>query len=401
MELIPVTNGVFWLDISEIGLFILCGSPADVMKHLKQKGFIIPKQNKGIYYETGPNAILLSDVSIQKGQFSNLVEFPLLHMLYLQGMGIPNHVNNRGQKPLLIGSESQIKAQLDSIYRGRYGLGSYEEILATGVSEEWAKELFRIKKHYAFNNIEDSKDFMDTCVLSNRGKQLKKGVIIERESINVFKVTHGDEELIIDLNLKANQNYEPAVDLDFHRINKDYFSIVHVGEGDGWDINKPCMGSLVVFQGKIYLIDAGPFILNNLKCLGISINEVEGIFHTHLHDDHFAGLTSLMYTDHRIKYYSSRLVRESVMKKLSAILDVPTSNCEKAFEIHDLALDKWNNINGLMVFPCYSPHPVETNVFLFRTPWEGGFKQYMHLGDISSREYLRKMLIESDHRNPI
>ena len=66
--------------------------------------------------------------------------------------------------------------------------------------------------------------------------------------------------------------------------------MVHVGEGDGWDVTRPCMGSIICFQGRIYLIDAGPGIEHTLTALGVSINEVAGIFQTHGHDDHFAGL---------------------------------------------------------------------------------------------------------------
>ena len=55
---------------------------------------------------------------LQNGQFSNMAEFPVLQMLYKQGMIIPNHPNNDGSKPLLIGSQEQIKAQMEYIYRG-------------------------------------------------------------------------------------------------------------------------------------------------------------------------------------------------------------------------------------------------------------------------------------------
>ena len=82
------------------------------------------------------------------------------------------------------------------------------------------------------------------------------------------------------------------------------------------------MASIVTFQGRIYLIDAGPNISHSLNALGINVNEIEGIFHTHAHDDHFAGLTSLIRSDHRIKYYSTRLVRESVTKKLAALMSI-------------------------------------------------------------------------------
>lgn len=45
-----------------------------------------------ISLESGPNVILLSDVMIQGGDFSNMGEFPVLQMLYRQGMILPNNI---------------------------------------------------------------------------------------------------------------------------------------------------------------------------------------------------------------------------------------------------------------------------------------------------------------------
>ena len=51
-----------------------------------------------------------------------------------------------------------------------------------------------------------------------------------------------------------------------------------------------------MYQGRYYLMDAGPNIMETLKSLGIDVGEIEGIFHTHSHDDHFAGLPALQTT---------------------------------------------------------------------------------------------------------
>ena len=90
-----VANGIFWVEIPEVDLRILCGCPADSVKHLTKRGLIAPPEKAGVAYETGPNAILLSDTSTQKGSFANLAEFPLLQMFYRQGMLIPGHPNDR------------------------------------------------------------------------------------------------------------------------------------------------------------------------------------------------------------------------------------------------------------------------------------------------------------------
>ena len=175
-------------------------------------------------------------------------------------------------------------------------------------------------------------------------------------------------------------------------FKRDYFSDVHTGEGDGWDTDRPCMASVICFQGKIFLIDVGPNIAHTLNAIGVDVNEVEGIFHTHAHDDHFAGLTTLIHTNHKIKYYSTQMVRDSVTKKLSSLMSIEESTFEEYFEVCDLEFDEWNNIDGLEVKPVYSPHPVETNILFFRTLWEDGYATYAHLADIASHDILNKML---------
>ena len=123
----------------------------------------------------------------------------------------------------------------------------------------------------------------------------------------------------VDLNISHDEEYEPSYTLGFHKTHREYFSVVHMGEGDGWNPDRPCMGSMIIFQGKIYLVDAGPNITYSLTALRIGVNEIEGIFQTHGHDDHFAGLTSLIRSDHRIKYYATPFVRDSVVKKYIAL----------------------------------------------------------------------------------
>ena len=324
---IKVSKGIYWVEVPEAKVYVLCGCPADSVKHLMKQGLIATTEKNGVSYETGPNAILLSDVLLQNGSFSNLAEFPVLQMLYKQGMIIPKHPNNIGLKPLLLGSVEQISSQLEYIYRGNYGLISTEEII--------------------------------------------------------------------------NSNYEVPYPLGFYNIRREYFGIIHSGEGDGWDINKPCMASILMFQGKIYLIDAGPNIIYSLIALGIGIDEIEGIFHTHSHDDHFAGLPTLMRADHKIKYYSTPLVRASVAKKLSALLSIEEENFSDYFEVHDLEFDVWNKIDGLEIKPMLSPHPVETSIYIFRTMYKGGYSSYAHFADIVSLNVLKEMITEDSSENGI
>lgn len=395
---IQVSAGVFWVDAPEIGFSVLCGCPADVGKHLRKRGLITQKEDRGIIFETGPSAILLSDVLVQKGEFSNLGEFPVVQMMYKQGMMIPGHPNNTGRKPLLIGSKEQLSAQVEYIYRGTYGLNSEEELIDAGADPETARSMMRMKRKFAFGKIRKPEELIESISIEDEPVEIHGGIFVQRLRMNVFEFRYKGHSVLVDLNLPPSGYYESPYILGFHNLRREYFEVIHSGDGDGWDPRRPCMSSIVIFQGKVYLIDAGPNILHSLKALSIGVNEIEGVFHTHAHDDHFCGLPALMRADHRIKYFATKLVRVSVAKKLAALVTIDEDEFSHYFEIHDLAPDTWNEIEGLEVRPILSPHPVENNIFLFRAMWRDGYRSYAHFGDITALDILRDMISEDDSR---
>ncbi len=386
-----VAPGLYWVAVPEVDLYIQCGCVEDSVKHLIRRGLITPLEKDNITWETGPNVILLSDLMLQGGHFSNLAEFPVLQMLYRQGMSIPGHPNNTGEKPLLIGNSEQIQAQLEYIHRGNYGLLSIDELLATGLNREEAEIVWNLKMEFAFGKIEDPDHLIDSIILGNEEVEIRNGVCIRREEINQFTISYKEESVSIDLNIPVTKRYPAPYPLSFHNIKREYFGVVHSGQGDGWDINRPCMASIIVYRGKIYLVDAGPNIAYCLIVLGIGINEIEGIFHTHCHDDHFAGLPTLLLSDHRIKYFAAPFVRASVFKKLSALLSIPEEDFFEFFDVHDMQEGVWTDISGLEVKPQLSPHPVETTTLTFRTLRGGCYYTYAHLTDIMGCERLRAM----------
>jgi hemerythrin len=203
----------------------------------------------------------------------------------------------------------------------------------------------------------------------------------------------------VDLNLDRDETYPCPYPLSHVAIDRHYFAVAHAGDGDGWDYNRPAMGSVLIHQGRVYLIDAGPNIHYSLDALGIGKKEVAGIFHTHCHDDHFAGLTTLLQCDQPLQYFATPLVRASVTRKFCALLSIPESEFARYFDICDLEEGKWNDVMGLEVRPTVSPHPVETTIFTFRVLWEGGYRTYSHLADIVSFGVLDAM-INADNSMP-
>lgn len=400
MESVLVTPGVTYVRIPEHDLFFLCGSPPDAVKHLMRRGLISERVEKGVTYEIGPNAILLSDVPVQNGGFANLAEFPILQMFYRQGMILPGHPNNKGTKPLVVGHSRGLASVAEALFRGTYGLANEAEVLEAGVEPAFAAEVIREKRWFSFGSIRRSEELLELHALDGETTELRPGLFLHREGVNRFVFESNGERLPVDLNLAPGQTYEPPFRLGRSRIRREYFSVVHIGEGDGWDTTRPCMGSLLQFQGKNYLIDAGPNILESLEAIGLGLTEIEGVFQTHGHDDHFAGLPSLAMSDHRLKFFSTRLVRLSVMKKMAALMGVPERTFANTFDFKELQIDVWNDVEGLLVRPSWSPHPVETNVYTFRANGERGVKTYSHWADIAAFSVLKKLLVEASDATP-
>ncbi|MBU1002506.1 MAG: bacteriohemerythrin [Proteobacteria bacterium] len=394
---VEVTPGVYWVEIRDAEMFILCGCPADSVKHLMKRGLIIPEEKNGVQTETGPNAILLSDTLIQNGSFSNLAEFPVLQMLYRQGLILPGHPNNTGQKPLLMGSEPQVQSQLRYIHRGNYGLLSERELIQAGLSPARARAEMRLKLRFAFGQIKRPEEILDTMAIGEACVQIRGGVGLCRLAHNRYEFSYEGETVQVDLNLPKGMQYASPYPLCYQDAGRGYFDVIHSGDGDGWDVNRPTMSSVIMYQGEVYLIDAGPNIQHTLSALGIGVNEVRGLFHTHAHDDHFCGLTALMQADHRILHYATPHVRASVSKKWAALLARPESEFAAYFELRDLTEGRWNSVQGLEVKPVFSPHPVETNIMFFRTRTDGRYQTYAHLADIASRSVLDRFLTDDDN----
>ncbi|MBF0624801.1 MAG: bacteriohemerythrin [Magnetococcales bacterium] len=392
LKRIQVAKGIHWVEVPEADLRILCGCPADTVKHLMKRGLVRPTERDGVRFETGPNAILLADTLLQNGDFCNMAEFPVLQMFYRQGMILPGHPGNSGVKPLLMGLREQVRSQIEYIHRGKFGLVSAREMMDAGATTAQAREMMALKLKYAYGSIPSPWEFLDHRMVGAGPVEVRHGVMVRRVSVNVFEFEYRGATAVVDLNLGPMDSYESPYPLGFHQVPREYFSIIHSGEGDGWDINRPSMGSILMFQGRIYLIDAGPNVQNTLLALGIGVHEVEGLFHTHCHDDHFAGLTNLIRTDRRLKYFATPLVRASVVRKLAALMAMEEERFERFFEVRDLSPDQWNPVNGLEVKPLFSPHPVETTILVFRALGENGYRSYAHFADIVALDVLQDLM---------
>jgi len=390
---IKVTEGVYWVEIPEADMRILCGCPADSIKHLAIKGLLPKVEENGVRYESGPNAILLSDLLVQNGQLSNVSEFVAYHIFYTQGAIIPSHPNSKKPKPLLIGRKDQVDAQMEYIYRGNYGLTSEAEFIGCGETKRFARENLAMKLSFAYGSFSRTQDLIDGVYLERSRVELRNGVTVKRIRRNVFSIAYKGRPVQVDLNLRKRRHYQPSFKLKAVQVPDAYFSVIHTGEGDGWNPEKPSLSSVIQLEGRFYLIDAGPYIKKNLKCVGVNPSQLSGIFITHVHDDHIAGLFDLIHKERPLTIFATKVIRETIVLKMKALLSVDRQQMNRFFNFVDLDRSTWNMLSGLEVKPIPTAHPVDTTILVFRVRGKNRYYSYGHFSDIAALRWLESMVV--------
>ncbi|MGD9940934.1 MAG: bacteriohemerythrin [Clostridia bacterium] len=389
-----IAPGVSVVEVPEADLTVLCGCPENAVKLLIKAGVIHKTEQKGVVYETGPNVVLLSDVPVQNGMFSNLAEFPVLQMLYLQGKAVPGHPGNDGTRPMLVGLRDEVTAQAEYIYIGNYGLSDLDDMLESGLDRATAEERLRMKLGFAFGAIKRTEELLELKTVEKDAIELRSEVFLRRIGLNTYEFIFRGQTIEVDMNLPAGSRYPAPYVLPRKKLERAEFAVTHLGEGDGWDIHRPCMGSLIDANGSLYLVDAGPNIADSLEALGIGVSDLRGVFQTHAHDDHFVGLTALLASEKRPILFATPPVRTSIMRKFRAVADMDETSFNQFFDFLPLKEGEWNQLDGIEVMPVFSPHPVETDIFYFRAKGPDGYRTFAHLADLTAFSVLDEMVTD-------
>ncbi|MGA2226461.1 MAG: hypothetical protein ABSH41_18655 [Syntrophobacteraceae bacterium] len=107
------------------------------------------------------------------------------------------------------------------------------------------------------------------------------------------------------------------------------------GDGDGLDPTCLALSSIIMFQDRIYLVDAPLNILNTLSALGIGVAKLRGYFIL-IHTTTILPSLQVSSDQNRIKYFSTSIVRSAFAKKFATLTLKDEVVFSDYFEIRDL-----------------------------------------------------------------
>ena len=382
MEIIKICPAAFLLRIPREGVAWVFNAWPDTAKFLIQQGLEL-------------NGVVCPDLRWQtdRGIGCNLVEFPLLHAMFNQGMIF------REEKPCLVGTERQLKMACESFRRGLFGFYDASEMEDCDLSSEQVDAFMREIEGLAWNGIQEAEELLELvhlAPLEDCPTMIKEATSfgelrIWKERINVFGVEYQGEQTFIDCNLKEGEDYVPPLELDIKHVPYKLFQVIDTGEEDGFS-PKSCMHTLIQWRDKIICVDLPMNVRYLLDKVSISWTEIDAVIFTHNHDDHIGELSMLLQMDKKVTIICPKVIWKSILLKAAAMFDMEVDELAGYFNHVSICFGEEYDYAGLRILAHPSIHPVPCAVYRIRGIVDKEWKSYGHMSDILNFQRCQKLI---------
>ena len=379
IEIIQICLGSYLLRVVEADVAWVFNPWPDISKYLIQK-------------QLNFNGVVYPDLRVQNGVSCNLIEFPLLHAMFVQGMIF------RGEKPTLVGTERQIHLGKESFKRGLYGFYDVSEMENCDLSQTEMRNLMREIESLAVGGIKEMDELMDFVPLTpleeaptSKTATNHNGVLIWKEAINVYGIEYKGESAKIDCNLAAGESYIPPLDIDTKNIPYVSFQVIDTGEEDGFS-PKSCLHTIIQWHDRIICIDLPMNSSYLLDKVSLSKNEIDAVIFTHNHDDHIGDISILIQMDKKVTVLCPKIIWKSILLKASNMLDMSIENLSAYFDYRPILYGEEYDYVGLRILAHPSLHPVPCAIYRIRGMVDREWKVYSHMSDILNFGRCEKLL---------
>ena len=373
MRVQNIFPGSFYISDGEHAL--LAGCPPEIVKVLLREKLRPPQH------------LLLPDVPVSHGESQVAVEFPLYHHLFWGGA-------KPGVEPLnLLGNARRVKAAADLLELTLFG-PTEEQMTEWGLSEDKALTLAKETRWFQMKDAQGKpvafESLITRTVLGEEAVDLG-WVRIKRVRTNIFLFTPPEGEAV-ELSLTPECDQLPPYPVPFDLVPTAMvkMGVEVLGGATGFSPTQPSCGLALCFNGQYLLIDAIPYLYHHMRARGISRNQVQALFLSHIHDDHCNLISFLLY-NRRIRVLTTPLIYHMMLRKLALTMDRSEESLQEYFIFIPLNPGEETNFFGLRVTAHYSSHSIPTIGAKFETAHDGVDYRIFFSGDTQSLADLRRM----------
>jgi len=218
-------------------------------------------------------------------------------------------------------------------------------------------------------------------------------ITIQRNEDDEFTLSC-DKELKCQLSISQKQS--PVYEINTARLteaensSESLFSIINLGSSEGFDPTKPANGFLIRFNQKWFLWDCPSFLREHLNQIGISFDQIDGIFISHVHEDHLDIMETVSETG-KTTIYTSPEIYHCMVLKLMAILDCTYEEALEHYDYKPIYANQPFTLAGANLEVFYSSHAIPALGLRFSLESEKATHRFFISGDNLSNRMINTL----------
>ncbi|MDT8447076.1 MAG: hypothetical protein RRB13_09335 [bacterium] len=356
-----------------------------------------------------PNTVVLPGTLTRGASSQACLEFPFYHFLFIQ-QGLA-----QGKKFRVLGSASVLEKlkpmlrvtltgpNLEEVLSCEQRLGLRSRLSEAKVSA-WMKEAEFMALKGAGGKKLEIEDLVEFVPFEIGQTQVvypqldaQPEVTIERTGNNQYVCQTQGQRFECDLEQDPKPQ-EPSYPIKAvptspqEKSSKKAFNVRILGNSEGFDPIRPANGLLLRLGGKWLMWDCPAYLRNHLAAVGLEFNDLEGLFISHVHEDHLEVGQSLE-PGKRVKIFSSPEIFDSMLYKVMANLDCDYETARGHYEFHPVYADEPFQLLGAEFEVFYSVHAIPALGLKLTLPQSKGAPKRLFIsGDHQSRANIRKMV---------
>ncbi len=370
---------------------ILIGCPPEVLKVLMVKH--VPM----------PDTIVIPGTLHKFNSSQACLEFPFYHFLFIQ-QGLA-----RGKKFKVYAKKATCK-KLSEMIRVTLIGPNVEEVMKVEESLKISEKLNRKK----IEQINKEVEFL--APKNKEGNNYKLGEMIEfipfenGEKKVIYDAYQKHPEITLertgddDFTVRCNNSFKckirikkpqlPVYDIKptkvskSERSSKSIFSVQCLGASEGFDPTQPANGFLLHFNNKWFLWDCPAFLRKHLETIGIEFEDLDGIFVSHVHEDHLDIMETIS-EKKKQKIYTSPEIFHCMILKLMAILNCSYSKAVSHYDFQPIYTNKPFKLAGATLEVFYSSHAIPALGLRLSVPGKDKTSRLFISGDNLSQRMIK------------
>lgn len=370
---------------------ILIGCPPEILKALMVKH--VPM----------PDTIVIPGTLHKYSSSQACLEFPFYHFLFIQ-QGLA-----RGKKFKVYAKKATCKKLSEMIRVTLIGPG-IEEVMKVESKLKIPEKLDRKRVEQINKEVEflapknkDGKNYkleemIEFIPLETGEKKVvyeayqdHPEITLERTGEDDFKVSCNNS---YNCKIRINNPQEPVYEIKPSRVSKSErkskstFSVQCLGASEGFDPTQPANGYLLHFNDSWFLWDCPAFLRKHLDVIGLTFEDLDGIFVSHVHEDHLDIMETISESK-KTKIYTSPEIFHCMVLKLMAILDCSYSKAVSYYEFEPIYVNKPFELAGASIEVFYSSHAIPALGLRLTVPGKGKSSRLFISGDNLSKRMIK------------